>query len=121
MIHPQVEIQGYGKGARGTNTKLYHEMMIDRTRELYTKYVGLPSKGLKYGKFAIFDDDDGSYIGHIADYFINMGFDDADALENKNGKFEKGGFGVAARDDMWQFGIDANKVMIDESNVDLID
>lgn len=121
LIHPQVEIDGYGKGKAGEKTRLYHELMIKTSKELITKYVGVGSTRLEYGKWAIFDDDDGSYIGHIAEYFTEMGFDDADALPNKNGKIEDGGFGVIARDNIWEVGIDLEEILIDSKNQLLVD
>lgn len=93
-------IDGYGRGKNGSNTRMYHEMMIDTSRRLYEEYVGYPGRELEYGKFAIFDDDDGSYVGHISEKIMQYGYDDADSLPNKNGKIENGGFGVAERDDL---------------------
>lgn len=98
MIHPQVLIEGYGKGQMGKNTELMHEQMRQISVELMHKYCGL--KPLEYGKHATFDDDDGSYVYKIAPHLIDAGFDVADALENKNGKIPTGGFGVPDRDDI---------------------
>lgn len=84
----------------GQTTKLYHDMMVEITRQAYDKYVGHREKYLPTGKFAIFDDDDGSYVGHIGPLIREFGFDSVDCLPNKNGKFENGGFGVIDRDDM---------------------
>lgn len=95
-----MQIDGYGRGKRGSNTRMYHEMMIDVSKELYDTYVGYPNRELEYGKFAIFDDDDGSYVAHISDKVMECGYDDADSLPNKNGKIDNGGYGVAERDDL---------------------
>lgn len=120
MLHPSVAIEGYGKGtADQSNTKIYHKQMIDITKKLKDKYVG-GKRHLEHGISAIFDDDDGSYVYKMNEDLIDYGFEFVDALENKNGKIETGGFGTVSRDKMWELGIDLGDILIDERNKDII-
>ncbi len=119
MIHPQVAIEGYGKGQAGENTELYHRQMIDISKSLKQKYVG-NKKSLGLGICAVFDDDDGSYINKINKELIEDGYMYADAIESKNGKIETGGYGTESRDKMWEVGIDLQNILIDQSNTETI-
>lgn len=115
-IHPQVEIEGYGKGDAGANTKRYHDMMIDISREQWKEYGRNADV-----TFAIFDDDDGSYVSHIAQDFRDIGYHNINILENKNGKIETNGFGVVSRDKLWQQAIDIDDIIVDQVNTMLVD
>lgn len=119
MIHEQIELEGYGKGEMGVNTKFYHEQMIEVSKQMYKKYVG--KRNLELGSFAVFDDDDGSYVSKMADALIEFGYQWVDALENKNGKIETGGFGVVSRDKMWEISVDLGSLLIDNANDKLVD
>ncbi len=112
MIHEQVCIEGYGKGDRGQNTKRYHDMMIQISGDLYKKYVTKDTANT----FAIFDDDDGSYLAHIANDIIKCGFTFVSALPNKNGRIMTDGFGVPDRDEVWQNGVDVEDIIVDDNN-----
>lgn len=118
LIHPQVLIEGYGKGTMGQNTAIYHKQMVEVSAELYKKYVG-KNNGVE--TFATFDDDDGSYVSHIGQSIVDIGYNYVDALKNKNGMIENEGFGVISRDKIWQSCIDVNDIMVDEQNVLLCD
>lgn len=119
IIHEQIEIEGYGKGAMGANTAYYHELMIEASKNSFTKYT--KNRELEYGTYAVFDDDDGSYISKMVNGLLPHGFSWVDTLENKNGKIHTGGFGVASRDDYWSSHVDLKNIIIDEKNTKLVE
>lgn len=130
MVHPQVTIDGYGKGESGENTKLYHDMMVEASKILYDKYIGRFSRenGFRVDReaieaIAIFDDDDGSYVYRMAERLGGNGyFDYVVPLENKNGEIASGGYSTAQRDRfIWQNPIDYGLVQIDKTNDMLVD
>ncbi|MEX5266082.1 hypothetical protein RF640_18910, partial [Kocuria sp. CPCC 205231] len=129
MLHPQIEIEGYGKGAQGENTQLYHQMMIDASKLSFDQFMRNHEYKVRKGTATscIFDDDDGSYVGKMVDNLQGVNsdgkvyFDWVLPLENKNGKIEEYGFGTEGRDVLWQNGIDYGMIMVDERNEKLVE
>lgn len=119
MIHPQILIEGYGKGKAGANTAYYHELMIEASKNAIEKYTKL--RDLEFGTFAVFDDDDGSYVNKMSQGLFNEGYDWVDSLENKNGKIETGGFGTESRDDYWGTHVDLENIIVDKKNTGLVE
>lgn len=120
LLHPQIIIEGYGKGQMGQNTALYHEMMLQESISAKNHYCQ-GKEFFPYGINAVFDDDDGSYVSKLAKPLLMSGFTYADALENKNGQIETGGFGVVSRDKIWESAVDYEDIMVDRYNKMLMD
>lgn len=119
LVHEQIPMEGYGKGKGGSNTLLYHQWMLEISKDLYDQYVG--NKRLKFGSHVIFDDDDGSYASKLIPELAEYGYNDPDIIENKNGTIENGGYGTVARDKLYMTAIDLDEIIIDKNNEMLVE
>ena len=127
LIHPKIALEGQGKGLHGEKTASMHNEMIRVSKLIANKYQR--GRRLLYGTHGIFDDDDGSYVNK---FYIalkdNFSYDNIQALPNKKGKIidtSEGfiklskGFGVEARDEMWQNHVNNGNILIDKANTEL--
>lgn len=115
LVHPQHVIPAYGKGVRGELTKLYHQQIIQECEKIYHQYLIKNTNNI-----IVFDDDDGSYVSHIAEKLYNIGYKEV-IIVDKHGKIEEGGYGIESRDNMVQISIDIEELLIDRENELLID